>query len=117
MASATVIAQSAMFPRDRVMASLCKYAIRFSDDEPTEALRDKLADFYARRTLIQQSITPEDQAEAIAFLVGDASAARRGKSWSSMAGCPRLFCGDGSNGFPGELDHDVHRISGRRFGC
>jgi hypothetical protein len=58
-----------MFPRDRVIASLAKYAIPFSDDETTEALRDKLAGFYARRTLTQAAIEPEDQAEAIFLLV------------------------------------------------
>jgi NAD(P)-dependent dehydrogenase (short-subunit alcohol dehydrogenase family) len=69
VAPATVVKGSTMFPRDRVIASLAKYAIPFSDDETTEALRDKLAGFYARRTLTQAAIEPEDQAEAIFLLV------------------------------------------------
>ena len=35
----------------------------------TEALRDKLAEFYANRTLTQSHIYPDDQAEAIFLLV------------------------------------------------
>ena len=58
-----------MFPRDRVIASLTKYQIAFSDDETTEQLRDRLACFYAGRSLIQTPIEPEDQAEAIFLLV------------------------------------------------
>ena len=43
-----------MFPRDRVMQSLQKYKIEFSESETTEELRDKLADFYAQRTLTKR---------------------------------------------------------------
>jgi rhamnulose-1-phosphate aldolase/alcohol dehydrogenase len=71
VAPATVVAGSTMFPRDRVIASLTKYQIAFSDDESSDALRDKLAAFYARRTLTGQPIEPADQAEAIyLFLTG-----------------------------------------------
>ena len=38
VAPATVVQGSAMFPRDRVIASLAKYDIDYSEDEPTEAL-------------------------------------------------------------------------------
>jgi rhamnulose-1-phosphate aldolase/alcohol dehydrogenase len=69
VAPATVVKGSTMFPRDRVIASLAKYAIPFSEDEETEALREKLAGFYARRTLTQTAIEPDDQAEAIFLLV------------------------------------------------
>ena len=69
VAPATVVAGSTMFPRDRVIASLSKYGVEFSDDEPTEALRDKLAHFYATRSLTQAAIWPEDQAEAIFLLL------------------------------------------------
>src|SRR5207245_3689404 len=41
IAPATVVAGSAMFPRDRVVASLQKYGIAHTDDEATEALRGK----------------------------------------------------------------------------
>ena len=58
-----------MFPRDRVIASLAKYEIPFAEAEPTEDLRDKLAAFYAGRSLTQTPIEPEDQAEAIFLLL------------------------------------------------
>lgn len=69
VAPATVVKGSTMFPRDRVIASLTKYSIAFTEDEDTEALREKLADFYAKRSLTQSPIEPEDQAEAIFLLV------------------------------------------------
>jgi rhamnulose-1-phosphate aldolase/alcohol dehydrogenase len=69
VAPATVVKGSAMFPRDRVTSSLVKYAIDFSEDESTEALREKLANFYAKRTLTRTPIEPEDQAEAVFLLV------------------------------------------------
>jgi rhamnulose-1-phosphate aldolase/alcohol dehydrogenase len=73
VAPATVVEGSTMFPRDRVIASLTKYGLDFNESDDTEHLRDQLAQFYARRTLLQQPITPADQAEAIAFLVSDRS--------------------------------------------
>src|SRR5207302_9237336 len=51
IAPATVVAGSTMFPRDRVIQSLQKYKIAFSEGESTEDLRSKLADFYAQRTI------------------------------------------------------------------
>ncbi|HWQ36489.1 MAG TPA: bifunctional rhamnulose-1-phosphate aldolase/short-chain dehydrogenase [Blastocatellia bacterium] len=69
VAPATVVKGSTMFPRDRVIASLVKYQLEFSEDESTEALREKLAKFYAGRTLTQTPIEPEDQAEAVFLLV------------------------------------------------
>lgn len=69
VAPATVVKGSTMFPRDRVIASLAKYEIPFRDDESTEHLRDKLAGFYAKRSLTQTPIEPEDQAEAIFLLL------------------------------------------------
>ncbi len=69
VAPATVVKGSTMFPRDRVIASLTKYEITFSDDEETEDLRDKLAAFYAKRSLTQTPIEPADQAEAIFLLL------------------------------------------------
>jgi len=69
VAPATVVKGSTMFTRDRVIASLAKYEIPANDDEDTEALRDKLAQFYAKRSLTQTPIEPEDQAEAIFLLV------------------------------------------------
>ena len=68
---ATVVKGSSMFPRERVKSSLTKYQIAFTDEESTETLRGKLAQFYAARTLTGQPIEPIDCAEAILFLAGD----------------------------------------------
>jgi rhamnulose-1-phosphate aldolase/alcohol dehydrogenase len=69
VAPATVVQGSAMFPRDRVIGSLAKYNIPYKDDEATESLVKKLAQFYAERTLTKAPITPADQAEAYFLLV------------------------------------------------
>ncbi len=69
VAPATVVQGSAMFPRDRVIGSLAKYNIPYRDDEATESLVTKLAQFYADRTLTKAPITPADQAEAYFILV------------------------------------------------
>jgi rhamnulose-1-phosphate aldolase/alcohol dehydrogenase len=69
VAPATVVQGSAMFPRDRVVGSLAKYSIAFSEEEPTESLVNKLAQFYADRTLTKTPITPADQAEAYFLLI------------------------------------------------
>jgi rhamnulose-1-phosphate aldolase/alcohol dehydrogenase len=69
VAPATVVKGSAMFPRDRVVSSLAKYEIPFGESEKTEDLREKLAAFYAERTLTRSPIEPQDQAEAILLLV------------------------------------------------
>ena len=69
VAPATVVKGSTMFPRERVIASLAKYSIPFTEDESTDDLREKLAGFYAKRSLTQTPIEPEDQAEAIFQLV------------------------------------------------
>jgi len=71
VAPATVVEGSAMFPRERVIASLAKYGLAYAEDEPTEALTEKLARFYAERTLLKRPITPADQAEAVFLLLGD----------------------------------------------
>jgi rhamnulose-1-phosphate aldolase/alcohol dehydrogenase len=71
VAPATVVKGSAMFPRDRVIGSLAKYNIPYTDDEETESLVNKLAQFYADRTLTRSPITPTDQAEAYFLLVTD----------------------------------------------
>jgi len=69
VAPATVVQGSAMFPRDRVIGSLAKYNIPYKDDEATDSLVKKLAQFYADRTLTKAPITPADQAEAYFLLV------------------------------------------------
>lgn len=68
LAPATVVKGSSLFPRDRVKASLTQYEIPFTDDDSDDTLRDKLSAFYAKRTLLNQAITPDDQAEAAYLL-------------------------------------------------
>jgi len=70
---ATVIEGSSMFPRERVTASLNKYGIAFDKGEETEALIEKLAEFYARRTLTHRPIRPRDVVEAGYFLISPRS--------------------------------------------
>jgi rhamnose utilization protein RhaD (predicted bifunctional aldolase and dehydrogenase)/NAD(P)-dependent dehydrogenase (short-subunit alcohol dehydrogenase family) len=78
VAPATVVEGSAMFPRDRVIFSLRKYNLPAGEDEPTEVLRQRLAEFYAARTLTKQPVRPQDCAEAILFLAGDRSSRTTG---------------------------------------
>jgi NAD(P)-dependent dehydrogenase (short-subunit alcohol dehydrogenase family) len=67
-----------MFPRERVVVSLKKFHIAFRDEESTEDLRSKLANFYAHRTLTKLSVTPQDCAEAICWLASDRAAKTTG---------------------------------------
>jgi rhamnulose-1-phosphate aldolase/alcohol dehydrogenase len=69
VAPATVVQGSAMFPRDRVIGSLAKYNIPYTENEETDSLVTKLAPFYADRTLTKAPITPADQAEAYFLLI------------------------------------------------
>ena len=78
IAPATVVAGSTMFPRDRVIQSLEKYKIAFSENESTEELRSKLANFYAQRTLTRRPILPKDCASAIVWLASEESAKTTG---------------------------------------
>lgn len=78
IAPATVVAGLTMFPRDRVMQSLEKYKIAFSERESAEELRARLAAFYAQRTLIKQPIVPQDCANAIVWLAGEESSKTTG---------------------------------------
>ena len=78
IAPATVVAGSTMFPRDRVIQSLEKYRIPFAESESTEDLRNRLADFYAQRTLTRRPILPRDCANAIVWLASDESAKTTG---------------------------------------
>ena len=75
---ATVVEGSTMFPRERVVVSLKKFHIAFRDEESTEDLRSKLANFYAHRTLTKLSVTPQDCAEAICWLASDRAAKTTG---------------------------------------
>ncbi len=91
IAPATVIAGSAMFPRDRVIGSLQKYQIAFDENESTDSLRGKLAEFYARRTITRRPILPEDCARAICWLAGDFSAKTTGHVIPVDGGLPEAF--------------------------
>jgi rhamnose utilization protein RhaD (predicted bifunctional aldolase and dehydrogenase)/NAD(P)-dependent dehydrogenase (short-subunit alcohol dehydrogenase family) len=91
IAPATVVAGSTMFPRDRVMQSLQKYGIAYSESESTDQLRDKLADFYAQRTLIKRPITPEACAAAIVWLASDQSGRTTGHIIPVDGGLPDAF--------------------------
>jgi NAD(P)-dependent dehydrogenase (short-subunit alcohol dehydrogenase family) len=71
VAPATVVQGSAMFPRERVIASLAKYKIDYSEKESSESLTAKLAKFYADRTLTKSPITLADQAEAFFLLLSN----------------------------------------------
>lgn len=91
VAPATVVAGSTMFPRDRVIASLTKYDIEFAESESDDDLRNKLAGFYAQRTLTQQPITPADQAEAIYFLASNKSSKTTGQIINVDGGLHEAF--------------------------
>ena len=91
LAPATVVDGSNMFPRDRVISSLVKYDIPHTEDEDTEALRGKLANFYAQRTLTKLPITPDDQAEVAYLLSTDAFSKTTGQIFSVDGGLHEAF--------------------------
>jgi NAD(P)-dependent dehydrogenase (short-subunit alcohol dehydrogenase family) len=91
VAPATVVSGSTMFPRDRVIASLVKYNISFEETEDSESLRNRLANFYAQRTLTKAPITPEDQANAVLFLMSNRSAKITGQVLQVDGGLPEAF--------------------------
>jgi rhamnulose-1-phosphate aldolase/alcohol dehydrogenase len=91
LAPATVVDGSSMFPRDRVMSSLAKYKIGFSASESTEELRNKLANFYAQRTLTKRPITPEDQAEVAYLISSPAFSKTTGQVFSVDGGLHEAF--------------------------
>ena len=91
VAPATVIQGSAMFPRDRVIASLAKYNIPYKEDETSESLTTKLAQFYADRTLTKNPITPADQAEAIFLLLSNRLAKTTGQVLTVDGGLHEAF--------------------------
>jgi rhamnulose-1-phosphate aldolase/alcohol dehydrogenase len=71
VAPASVVKGSALFPIDRVKKSLDKYNLSYDESESDDALTNRLAQFYADRTLTKVIMTPEDQAEAFfLFLSG-----------------------------------------------
>jgi NAD(P)-dependent dehydrogenase (short-subunit alcohol dehydrogenase family) len=91
IAPATVVEGSTMFPRDRLIPSLTKYNIPFTEADSTDELRTKLANFYAGRTLTRQPITPADCANAIYWLATDQSAKTSGHVIPVDGGLPEAF--------------------------
>lgn len=91
LAPATVVEGSSMFPRDRVISSCTKYEIPFEDSEETESLRDKLANFYAQRTLTKSPITLADQAEAAYILASSKLSKTTGQIISVDGGLHEAF--------------------------
>ncbi|MCX6945887.1 MAG: SDR family oxidoreductase, partial [Opitutales bacterium] len=91
VAPATVVQGSAMFPRERVVSSLAKYHVAFTDDEPTASLVTKLARYYAERTLTKAPITPADQAEAYFLLVSPRLSKTTGQVLTVDGGLPEAF--------------------------
>ena len=91
IAPATVVEGSTMFPRDRVISSLNKYEIPFTETDSDDQLRSKLAGFYAQRTLTKQPITPADQAEAAYFLLSDKSSKTTGQIINVDGGLHEAF--------------------------
>jgi rhamnulose-1-phosphate aldolase/alcohol dehydrogenase len=73
VAPATVIEGSSMFPRERIIGSLAKYNLPHQLSESTEALRDRLATFYASRTLTGLPVTLDSQVKAIIACLTDLS--------------------------------------------
>ena len=79
IAPATVVSGSAMFPRDRVTASLRKYEIAFDVHvETTNRLRSKLAEVLCEAHHTGRPILPADCAAAICWLASDRSAKTTG---------------------------------------
>lgn len=91
LAPATVVKGSTMFPRDRVIASLSKYDVDYSENDSDDELRDKLAIFYAQRTLTKQPITPADQAEAAYLMVSGQLSKTTGQIISVDGGLHEAF--------------------------
>ena len=91
VAPASVVEGSQMFPRERVIASLSKYALDFTEDESTESLREKLSQFYAKRTLLHKSVLPKDIAEAAYLLASPRLRLTTGQVIPVDAGLPEAF--------------------------
>ncbi len=91
LAPATVVEGSSMFPRERVISSLTKYNIGLDDSESTEILRDRLAEFYASRTLTNAPIRLDDQAEMAYLLSTSAFSKTTGQIFSVDGGLHEAF--------------------------
>jgi NAD(P)-dependent dehydrogenase (short-subunit alcohol dehydrogenase family) len=92
IAPATVVAGSAMFPRDRVMVLLKKYSIAFDEPEFTEDLRSKLAEFYAKRTITHRRFCRSTTPTRSAGSRGIRAPRPRTTSFPWTAGWPTRSC-------------------------
>jgi rhamnulose-1-phosphate aldolase/alcohol dehydrogenase len=91
VAPATVVKGSGLFPRERVIANLVKYKLPAGDDEADDVLVNRLAQFYADRTLTKVPIEPADQAEAIFLCVSDRLAKTTGQILAVDGGLHEAF--------------------------
>ena len=91
VAPATVVAGSQMFPRDRVLASLTKYNIEYTESMSDDELRDRLAHFYAQRTLLKQPVTPATVADGLYLLASDRLPQTTGQVLAVDAGLADAF--------------------------
>jgi NAD(P)-dependent dehydrogenase (short-subunit alcohol dehydrogenase family) len=91
VAPASVVEGSTQFPRERVRSSLAKYGIQFDESETTEELRERLAAFYADRTLLKRKVTPADVAEAVFLLASNRLSATTGQIIAVDAGLSEAF--------------------------
>jgi rhamnulose-1-phosphate aldolase/alcohol dehydrogenase len=91
VAPATVVEGSSMFPRERVVASLAKYRLPYEPAEDTDVLRERLAGFYAQRTLTKQPITLASQVQAILALVTNTFSRTTGQIVTVDGGLPEAF--------------------------
>jgi rhamnulose-1-phosphate aldolase/alcohol dehydrogenase len=91
VAPATVVAGSQMFPRDRVLSSLAKYQIEHTAKMSDDELRDRLAAFYAQRTLLKRAVTPAAVADALYALASDRFPLTTGQVLAVDAGLHEAF--------------------------
>lgn len=80
-----------MFSRERVIASLVKYGLTLDETESDGELQSRLADFYARRTLLQAPISLADQAEVAYLLSSNRFSKTTGQIFSVDGGLPEAF--------------------------
>lgn len=88
---AAVVAGSAMFPRDRLVASLTRYGIAFDAGDGDAELAARLAGFYAERTLTHQAVFPDDCAQAVMFLAGPRARCTTGHVFPIDGGLSEAF--------------------------
>ena len=76
---------------ESIKSCLKKYDVAFVESDSDDELRDKLAMFYAQRTLTKQPITPADQAEAAYLMVSGQLSKTTGQIISVDGGLHEAF--------------------------